>query len=141
MNREQFVEYLALFGSDINKWPEKIREQALSLHRESEELKGLVEKEMQFESIMNDRSVDDPTSDFERRITLSAKPRSEVTVKESFFSSIFSLVSVPKPALTMTLLLLFGFSVGFFFDSYAYSDENTLELNEYITFDEGEYYE
>ena len=75
MNSEQFAEYLSLYGSDINKWPEEIREKAFSVYRESEELKSLVEKEIQFESLMNNRAVDDPTSDFERRITLSAKPR------------------------------------------------------------------
>ena len=41
----------------------------------------------------------------------------------------------------MTFLLLFGFSLGFFYDTYADTGEDTIELSEYITFDEGEYYE
>jgi len=141
MKREQFIENLELYGSDINTWPEGIREHALTVCKESAELRGLVEKEKQFESIMAERNIDDPTSDFERRITLSAKPKVVIDEKNTVISSIFNLISIPKPALTMAIILLFGFSLGFFYDTYAYSNENTLELSEYITFDEGEYYE
>jgi len=81
------------------------------------------------------------TSDFERRITLSAKAKFVKEENVSLISSIFDLISIPKPALTMAFLLLFGFSLGFFYDTYSDTGENTLELSEYITFDEGEYYE
>jgi len=141
MKREQFIENLQLYGSDIDTWPEAIREQALILYKNSSELKGLVDKEKEFESMLTERSIENPTSDFERRITLAAKPKFVKEENASVFSSIFDLISIPKPALTMAFLLLFGFSLGFFYDTYAYTDENTLELSEYITFDEGEYYE
>jgi hypothetical protein len=141
MNREQFIENLQLYGSDMNTWPEEIREHALTGYRDSAELRGLVEKEKQFESMLTERSIDEPTSDFERRITLSAKSKVAIGEKASVINSIFDLISIPKPALTMAMLLLFGFSLGFFYDTYTYTDDNTLELSEYISFDEGEYYE
>ncbi len=141
MKREQFIEYLQLYGSDIDTWPGAIREQALILHQNSSELKGLVDKEKEFESMLTERSIENPTSDFERRITLSAKPKFVKEENASVISSIIDLISIPKPALTMAFLLLFGFSLGFFYDTYSDTGENTLELSEYITFDEGEYYE
>ena len=141
MNREQFIEYLQLYGSDIDTWPEAIREQALILYQNSSELKGLVGQEKEFESMLTERSIENPTSDFERRITLSAKLKFVKEENASVISSIFDLISIPKPALTMAFLLLFGFSLGFFYETYTDTGENTLELSEYITFDEGEYYE
>ncbi len=141
MKWEKFIEYLQLYGSDIDTWPGAIREQALILYKNSSELKGLVDKEKEFESMLTERSIENPTSDFERRITLSAKPKVAKEENASVFSSIFDLISIPKPALTMAFLLLFGFSLGFFYDTYSDTGENTLELSEYITFDEGEYYE
>ncbi len=141
MIREQFIEYLQLHGSDISVWPEEIREQALSVYRDSVEIRGLVEQEKQFESMLSERSIDEPASDFERRITLSAKPKI-VQEEASLFSSFIGLLTIPKPALTFAFLLLFGFSLGFFYDSYADIGENEdIALSEYITFDEGEYYE
>jgi len=141
MNREQFIENLQLYGSDFTVWPEKIREQALSFYRDSVEIRGLIEQEKQFESMLTERSIDEPTSDFERRITLSAKPRIAKEERASVFSSLYDLLSIPKPALTVAFLLLFGFSLGFFYDSYADAGDGDIELSEYINFDEGEYYE
>lgn len=141
MKREQFIENLQLYGSGIDTWPEAIREQALVLYQDSSEFKGLVDKEKEFESMLTERSIENPTSDFERRITLSAKPKFAKEENASVFSSIFDLISIPKPALTMAFLLLFGFSLGFFYYTYSDTGENTLEMSEYITFDEGEYYE
>jgi len=141
MDREQFIENLQLYGADIEKWPEAIRQQALTAYRNVPEIKGLVESEKGFESMLLERAVDEPSSDFERRITLSAKPKIEKEEKASVFSSIFDLISIPKPALTMAFLLLFGFSLGFFYDTYADTGEDSIELSEYINFDEGEYYE
>lgn len=141
MDREEFIENLQLYGADIEKWPEAIRQQALTAYRNVPEIKGLVESEKGFESMLLERAVDEPSSDFERRITLSAKPKIEKEEKASVFSSIFDLISIPKPALTMAFLLLFGFSLGFFYDTYADTGEDNIDLSEYITFDEGEYYE
>lgn len=141
MERNQFIEYLQLYGSDIEKWPEGLRQEALSLYRDSSEIKDLVESEKGFESILSERAFEEPSSDFERRITLSAKPKVEKEEKNSVFSSIFDFITLPKPALTMAFLLLFGFSLGFFYDTYADTGDETLVLSEYITFDEGEYYE
>lgn len=141
MERNQFIEYLQLYGSDIEKWPEGLRQEALSLYRDSSEIKDLVESEKGFESILSERAFEEPSSDFERRITLSAKPKIEKEEKNSVFSSIFDYITLPKPALTMAFLLLFGFSLGFFYDTYADTGDETLVLSEYITFDEGEYYE
>ena len=141
MDREQFIENLQLYGADIEKWPEAIRQQALTAYRNVPDIKGLVESEKGFESMLLERAVDEPSSDFERRITLSAKPKIEKEEKASVFSNIFDLISIPKPALTMAFLLLFGFSLGFFYDTYADTGEETIDLSEYITFDEGEYYE
>ncbi len=141
MNTEQFIENLELYGSDIEKWPEGLRQEALSLYQGSSEFKNLVESEKGFESMLMDRAIDEPSSDFERRITLSAKPKTELEEKTFVFSSIFEFITLPKPALTMAFLLLFGFSLGFFYDTYADTGEDTIEFSEYITFDEGEYYE
>ena len=141
MNTEQFIENLELYGSDIEKWPEGLRQEALSLYQGSSEFKNLVESEKGFESMLMDRAIDEPSSDFERRITLSAKTKTELEEKTFVFSSIFEFITLPKPALTMAFLLLFGFSLGFFYDTYADTGEDTIEFSEYITFDEGEYYE
>ena len=91
--------------------------------------------------MLMDRAIDEPSSDFERRITLSAKTKTELEEKTFVFSSIFEFITLPKPALTMAFLLLFGFSLGFFYDTYADTGEDTIEFSEYITFEEGEYYE
>lgn len=141
MNREQFKEYLQLYGSDVEKWPDTLSRQALAFFNDSSEIRELVENEKGFESVLMDRAVDNPSSDFERRITLSAKPKT-VEEKTSFsLSSVFEFISLPKPALTMAFLLMFGFSLGFFHDTYAETGEDNIELSEYINFEEGEYYE
>ncbi len=141
MERAKFIQNLELYGSDLTSWPEEIRQQVLRLYDTSSEIRDLVDKEREFESMLTERSIDEPTSDFERRITLSAKPKAEAGEKTFVFSSIFDFITLPKPALTMAFLLLFGFSLGFFYDTYADTGEDTIELSEYITFDEGEYYE
>ena len=141
MDRENFIKNLQVYGSELSAWPESIRQSAQDLCNSSPEIMELVENEKQFESILTERTVDEPSSDFERRITLSAGVKDPGTVSVSLLSSFFGLLTVPRPALTMGFLLLFGFSLGFFFDSYADAGEDTVEFSEYITFDEGEYYE
>ena len=81
MKRGQFIENLQLYGSDIEKWPERLRQEALSLYQGSSEFKDLVESEKGFESMLMGRAIDKPSSDFERRITLSAKPKTELDEK------------------------------------------------------------
>jgi len=132
---------LQLYGSDLSKWPDEIRDQALSLYQNSTEIKGLVNMEKSFESMLKERHIENPSSDFERRITLSAKPRNAEMESLSVFSNVFDLINIPKPALTMVFLLLFGFTLGFFYNTYADSGDNGVELSEYLYFDEGEYYE
>lgn len=141
MNREQFIENLQLYGSDLSTWPEEIRDQALTVYQNSTEIKGLVDIEKEFETLLLKRNIENPSSDFERRITLSAKPRNAGMESVSVFSNVFDLINIPKPALTIVFLLLFGFTLGFFYDTYADTGENGMELSEYLYFDEGEYYE
>ena len=141
MNSEQFKEYLLLYGSDLENWPDGLDQQAMALFQGSSEIRELVENEKGFESVLMDRSVDTPSSDFERRITLSAKPKTAREEGTFSFSTFFEFITLPKPALTMAFLLLFGFSLGFFHDTYADTGEDPVELSEYITFEEGEYYE
>jgi len=139
MNREKFIEKLQLYGSDLSTWPEEVRDQALTVYQNSTEIKGLVDIEKEFETLLLERNIENPSSDFERRITLSAKPRSAGMESVSVFSNVFDLINIPKPALTIVFLLLFGFTIGFFYDTYA--DSGDIELSEFLYFDEGEYHE
>jgi len=141
MNREQFIENLQLYGSDLSTWPEEIRDQALTVYQNSTEIKGLVDIEKEFETLLFERNIENPSSDFERRITLSAKPRNAGMESVLVFSNVFDFINIPKPALTIVFLLLFGFTLGFFYDTYADTGDNGMELSEYLYFDEGEYYE
>ena len=141
MNSEQFKEYLLLYGSDLENWPDGLDQQAMALFQGSSEIRELVENEKGFESVLMDRVVDTPSSDFERRIALSAKPKTAREEGTFSLSGFFEFITLPKPALTMALLLMFGFSLGFFHDTYADTGEDPVELSEYITFEEGEYYE
>ena len=139
MNNETFFENLQLYGSDISSWPEEIRDEAVSLYEGSAEIRKVVQNERDFESILLERIVEDPSSDLERRITLAAKTRGPVKQSYPAFSGIFDLISLPMPALTLAFVLMFGFSLGFLYDSYA--DPVETELSEYISFEKGEYYE
>lgn len=139
MNSEKIFEYLQIYGSDISTWPEDLIGNAKELYERSSTVQEMVRRERDFESILLERKVEEPSSDLERRITLSATPRHFIEENKTLFSEIFGLFIFPKPALTIALVLLFGFTLGYLYDSYAEPENN--ELSDYIHLEEGNYYE
>ncbi|MGI9533654.1 MAG: hypothetical protein ACR2NW_01785 [Thermodesulfobacteriota bacterium] len=130
-----------IYGSEIEGWPPEAREGALELLLSSHELTEIVENEKQFEKLLNEREFEDPSSDLERRITLLADSTRPKAGSVSLWSSLSELFYVPKPALAIAFIMIFGFFLGFFYDSYA-NGVDELELSDLMHYeDDGGYYE
>ncbi len=57
MNKEQFLEYLEIYGADVKRWPEGVRSSAESFFRSEDlELKRAIKLESTFDSFLDDQA-------------------------------------------------------------------------------------
>ena len=120
MNLRQFKEKLLVYGADVHKWPEGIREAGLKALENSAELRALLADEQRFEQVLKTRKYEEPSNDLAERIISASQPKTKKVQRSlsGFFSELLSEFSLPKPAVTalsvsLVLVLIIGFAIGF----------------------------
>ncbi len=118
--KSRFEKYLALYGAELESWPEEIREEYRHGLTVSTELRELLESENRFEGILRGISFEDPSSDLaDRIIAASRKARqSHSPGKGSFLKELFSEFSLGRRAAAFAgALIIFvtvaGFAIGY----------------------------
>ena len=145
MNRKDFEKNLILYGSNIDQWPEDIRQDAVAVYESSAELQKLLKEEKLFEQSLKECAIEEPSSNLAHRIITSANKR--LVEKDSntlnnlgqFISEQFIRFLSPKIAMGMALILVIGFLLGY---SNPFLNDESTEA-ELVTFlyDNGDYYE
>jgi len=142
MDKEKFIDYLSIYGADLGKWPEELREEAHTALSSSRELRDTLEEEKLFEEALNTREYEEPSPDLARRI-IDAAGEKPAPARKSFFdilSSVFSAIPLPRPALALPILLVLGIAAGYIYANYADTDTNGTQLAQLLYYEEG-YYE
>lgn len=142
MDKKEFLDNLSVYGADLGKWPDGLREDAKELLSSSPELKEALEEEKLFEQALNMRGFEEPTPNFARRI-IDAAELKPAPARSSFLdllSSIFSVIPLPRPALALPILLVLGIAAGYLYANYTEKDTNGMQLAELLYYEEG-YYE
>jgi hypothetical protein len=145
MNLKQFKENLLAYGADVQKWPEDMRQAGLKAMETSSELRTLLAEEKRLEQVLRARKYEEPSRDLAQRIVSASlsKKRSPRRGLRGFFSELFWEFSIPRPALTaisisVILVLILGFAIGFLNPIGAVSTEQTqTNLQEFLYY-EGE---
>jgi hypothetical protein len=146
MNRKQFEEYLLLYGTNMNEWPQEIRQAGLEALESSAELQAFYQDHDNFEKLLHTRRYEEPAGNFAQRIISVS---SQQTQKDPF--SLRSLIAglidefhIPRPALAlislvMLLALTIGFTIGFTNPNGSSVLNNTEEPQlQAFLFDEGD---
>ena len=142
MDKEKFIDYLSIYGADLGKWPEELREEARTALSSSRELRDMLEEEKLFEEALNTREYEEPSPALARRI-IDAAGEKPAPAGKSFFdilSSVFSAIPLPRPALALPILLILGIAAGYIYANYADTDTNGTQLAQLLYYEEG-YYE
>ena len=120
MNPKQFKENLLVYGSDVHKWPQDIKQTGLKALQASAELRVLLANEEHFEQVLKTRKYEEPSSDLAERIISASQPKTKKVRRgrSGFFSELLWEFSLPKSAVTalsvsLVLLLIIGFAIGF----------------------------
>ena len=144
MDRNEFMDYLALYGGDLARWPSGLREAAEAACSSSQELRRALEEEKRFEESLMERSFEEPSPGLEARIikAASSAKRPEPAGKSllGVLGSIFSAIPLPRPAIALPLLLVLGMAAGYFFANYSDNDTGSSLYSEMMYYGEG-YYE
>lgn len=142
MDKQKFIDYLSIYGADLGKWPEGLREDAHAALSSSRELRDTLEEEKLFEEALNMREYEEPTPDLASRI-IDAAEEKPAPARKSFIdvlSSVFSAIPLPRPALALPLLLVLGIAAGYIYANYSETDTNGTQLAQLLYYEEG-YYE
>jgi hypothetical protein len=144
MDKKEFLDYLAIYGGDIAKWPEDLRERAEKSCAQSIELREALDEERRFEDSLMERSFEEPSPGLESGIISAAarlkQPEAEGTSLSGILSAIFSVIPLPKPAIALPILLVIGMAAGYFYANYTEQNTDSPQLTELVNYGEG-YYE
>ncbi|HWP47465.1 MAG TPA: hypothetical protein VNM22_09915 [Candidatus Limnocylindrales bacterium] len=115
MDLKQFKENLLLYGADVHRWPEEIRNAGLEALKNSSEFRFLADEEAKFERVLKSRKYEEPDSYLERRIISAAlrikkNPPSSLGI---FLLELLAEFRLPRPALIALSILIIGFTIGF----------------------------
>lgn len=146
MDRKRFEESLLIYGADINRWPEAIKQAGLEALESSAEFKSLYKDHDDFENLLHHRRYEDPAGNFARRIiSASLRQRQNAPFSiGSFITGVINELHIPRPAiaaisLAMVLAMTIGFSIGFTDLSASSVLNNTEETGlQTFLFDEGD---
>lgn len=141
MDKTRFCENLMIFGADIDRWPEEIREEALRDLEASREFLSLQRDQLRFEDQLRSVPFDQPDASWAGRISAAAL-RNRGKERQGLVAAIlqgFSDLHLPRPALTAGLLLVIGLAAGFMkpLDTSATEQAKPL-LQDLLYDDEGE---
>lgn len=92
----------------------------------SNELKNILEEEKKLEAILYQSRYEEYSDDLEERIINSLnknRAQKDIEQSSSMLKNIFSVISIPRPALALPLLLILGITLGFLSSSYFSSDD------------------
>ncbi len=143
IKNEEFREYLSLYGSVISFWPGDIRGDAQKLYSSSDELKKIVADEKEFESLLQLRAFEQPEINLATTIINSARSEEQNKAESlwAYIEELFSTFRIPVPAMTLSLLLICGITIGYFYGGIPNGNQNEeVALNDFLYY-EGDYYE
>ncbi len=115
MDGERFREYLLVYGADVQRWPEAIREAGLAALEQGGEYRSFQADHAQFEAVLSARRYEEPSPDLEQRIIAAARRRErEAPLSLSaFLATCLAEIRFPQPVLTAVAVLIVGFVLGF----------------------------
>jgi hypothetical protein len=144
MPKKQFEEHLFVYGSNVEQWPEEIREAGKDALERSVELRALIAEEAHFEAFLKARRFEEPSRDLEQRIISASMPANKKARHGvgAFFSELLQELNLPKPVLTAVsvlfiVTLLVGFTIGASYLSDTSMEPYQIRLEEFL-YDEGE---
>ncbi len=146
MNTKEFKINIDLYGLDINKWPEDMREKANKALLSSTEFQDLIEEEKILQDSLNLRTFDEPSSDLENRIISAARkePVNTAVKNKSIFeliSNLFNSFHLPSPAFALSMVLVIGITLGYVANNSADEADNDNLFASEISFYDGDFYE
>jgi hypothetical protein len=115
MDPKQFKENLLLYGADVHRWPEEVRNAGLEALENSSEFRSLVAEEAKFERILKSRKYEEPDSSLERRIIFAAlqTKKNPPSSLGTFLLELLAEFRLPRPVLIALSILIIGFTIGF----------------------------
>lgn len=115
MNKEKFLEYLSIYGTDLDTWPEDIKEAAAQAVRSSDELAQAFKAEKEFEQSLMAREFQNSSPDLSERIISNTLPADEPQSKSLIESvkDFFSILPLPSPAIALPVILVIGIVAGY----------------------------
>lgn len=140
MDRNQFLEYLDIYGSDLERWPDGVRQDAIAACSSSSELMRLLEEEKLFEETLSVSAIEAPSPALEARIIASARPRAqERRTFLEYLSGLFSAIPIPTPRFALPLLLVIGIAAGYYFANYTTQEDEPVQFAGVLFYEEGIY--
>lgn len=143
MTTSEFRRYLDIYGSDLQRWPQDVRDAAKILLDGSAELQKLVGEEELFEHKLELRNYEEPSPELQDRIIASAKTEASSRSRSiaGYLSDLFSTFYLPSPAFSLALILVIGIMIGYFTSSVnAISGDELISDSQFALY-EGEIYE
>jgi len=121
MNKNEFITYLELYGSDVSSWPEELQLYASAAIEKHPELQILIKHEEEFERFLDMREIDQHSPDFQNRIISSSYQKNAVFSNKSnslwsYLNEIFISLNIPKPAISLGIVLVIGITIGYLMD-------------------------
>ena len=117
MDRKEFKEALMLYGASLSLWPKAAGDEARELLKSAgdgaEELNALIEEEREFESLLSERSFQEPNEYLAQRIIANAEDNLSAARADGFWTGLFVDIFTPKRSFALVLILVIGFMVGY----------------------------
>lgn len=146
MNKQEFKTNIDLYGADIGKWPERIRQIANTALLSSSEFQLLIEEEKVLNDALNLRTFEKSSSNLENRIISAALKGSATPAVNSkslfeYIGSIFNSFNLPNPAYALSMVLVIGITLGYVVNNSGDEINNDNLLANEISFYDGDFYE
>ena len=122
---KEFEKYLALYGADIEKWPEDIRAKARQVQKQFDTAKLAANYRE------HARRFEPHHPSLAERIILNAKQhRRNVPVNVlGWLSGLFSDFMIPRPAYALAAMLVLGIGIGLNTPNNDMQDETSISSN------------
>lgn len=142
IDRDTFLEYLSIYGTDIDSWPDDLRIKADRALRSRTEIAELLEAEKVLDDALMQRGFEESAPGLSEKIirkALKKEPADRKSVFESL-KEIFTLIPLPSPALALPLILAIGIVAGYLYPAeIAVSEPEGVQIAELIYNDGGLY--
>jgi hypothetical protein len=135
MEAEQFGECLLLYGADLQRWPEAVRQAGLEALEGSLACRALKEDHLQFEAILRTRELEAPSPDLETRIIAAASRRERMASPglAELLRSCFADLRLPAPVLTTAAVLIVGVVIGLWLPTQpVLADSESAEVQAFL---------